>query len=71
MQEKLLTLSEKARVSVEKWINQMTIGAEEQFCAMHFAAFNGNLKIMKMLERFGGRMDLSNNQQINCMHFAA
>lgn len=26
---------------------------------------------MQMLERFGGEIDLKNNQGINCMHFAA
>ena len=47
------------------------MGTEEQFSAMHFAAFNGDLKIMNMLQRFGGDIRIENNQKINSMHFAA
>ncbi|CDW91601.1 dhhc zinc finger domain containing protein [Stylonychia lemnae] len=69
--EKHLALSQRAKSYVEKWINQLTLGIEEQFAAIHFAAFNGNLKIMQMLQRFGGDIQIVNNQKINCLHFAA
>ena len=53
------------------WINQKTSGVDEQFTSLHFAAFNGNLSIIKILMKYGGNIQAINNQNINCMHFAA
>jgi len=38
--------------NLKKWINQKTKG-KEGFTALHLAAFNGNLTIIKFLERHG------------------
>jgi len=47
------------------------LNEDEQFAAMHFTAFNGNLEALQLLERFGGHLDLSNNQGLNSLHFAS
>ena len=38
---------------------------------MHFAAYNGNLEIIRLLAHHGGDITVENNMKINCLHFAA
>lgn len=39
--------------------------------ALHFAAFNGNIKIIKYLIELGADLDISNNRGLNVLHFAS
>ena len=39
--------------------------------ALHYASFNGNIKIIKYLIELGADLDISNNRGLNVLHFAA
>ena len=39
--------------------------------ALHYASFNGNIKILKYLIELGADLDISNNRGRNVLHFAA
>lgn len=47
------------------------IGGDDQFTAIHFAAFNGNLKLIKTLLSLGADYKRHNNLGLNSLHFAA
>lgn len=52
------------------WINQSSKG-EEGFTALHFAAFHGNMKLIRFLVDLGGNVYAKNKQEINMLHVAA
>ena len=52
------------------WINKKTEG-KEGFTAIHLAAFNGNLSIIRFLENHGGDIYADNNYNLNGLHVAA
>lgn len=42
-----------------KWINEITTSKDqENFSALHFAAFSGCLSILRLLEKFGGDLSI-------------
>lgn len=52
------------------WINKKSEG-KEGFTALHLAAFNGNLSIIRFLERHGADIYAENNFSLNALHVAA
>jgi len=70
--------------ALEEWINKRTglisdlesecgesSSVNEQFVAVHFASYNGNLDLLKRLVSLGGDIASKNSQSIDCFHFAA
>ena len=55
---------------IKMWINKKTEG-KEGFTALHFASFNGNLSIIRFLERHGADVYAENNYGMNWLHVAA
>ena len=55
---------------LQKWINQKSRG-KEGFTCMHLAAFNGNLSIVRFLERHGADIYAENNYSLNMLHVAS
>ncbi|OMJ76647.1 hypothetical protein SteCoe_23951 [Stentor coeruleus] len=53
---------------IQEWANQVT---DENFTALHFAAFRGNLKIVKKLLEIGCDPRYKNKQGLTVMHVAA
>ena len=64
-----LTFKEK-KAKLREWINRRTEG-EEGFTALHFAAFHGNLTIVRYLMDLGGDIHVKNHHNINLMHVSA
>jgi len=58
------------KLKLKKWINQKSEG-KEGFTAMHLASFNGNLSIVRFLERHGGDVYAENNFDLNMLHVAS
>lgn len=68
---------------LDEWINKRTglisdleseceeSQANEQFAAVHFASYNGNLDLLKRLVSLGGDIAAKNSHSIDCLHFAA
>jgi len=55
---------------LKDWINQHSKG-EEGFTALHFAAFHGNMKNIRLLMKYGANVHAKNKQEINMLHVAA
>jgi ankyrin repeat protein len=52
-----------------KWINKTT---DENFTALHFAAYHGNLKLsIKLVEEMGANFNARNIYGANVLHIAA
>jgi ankyrin repeat protein len=58
------------RDTIREWINIPSKG-EEGFCALHFASFHGNIKLIKLFVRNGANVNARNRQGINMLHVAA
>ena len=56
--------------SLGKWIDLKEKG-QSGFAAIHFAAFNGNLKMLKDLIELGANVHATNPQGMNVLHVAA
>ena len=54
--------------TLEKYINEVT---SEGFTALHYAAINGNLKIVKLLKEYGAKIECVTKLGKNVLHFAA
>lgn len=52
------------------WINEPSKG-EEGFTSLHFAAFHGNMTLIKYLVKNGADVWAKNKQDINMLHVAA
>jgi Ankyrin repeat len=57
-------------IVLKEWINTQSKG-EEGFTPLHFAAFHGNLELIKFLIEKGANIEAKNKQDINMMHVAA
>lgn len=55
---------------MRNWINKKSEG-KEGFTAIHLAAFNGNLAIVRFLERHGADIYAENNFSLNALHVAS
>lgn len=55
---------------MKNWINKKSEG-KEGFTAIHLAAFNGNLAIVRFLERHGADIHAENNFSLNALHVAS
>jgi palmitoyltransferase ZDHHC13/17 len=69
---KLLISKAKAELRPEElliWINNKT--QEDQFNALHYAAWKGNIHIMKILIENGAEKYSKNAYGLNCLHIAA
>jgi hypothetical protein len=53
-----------------KWINLRSDG-REGFTSLHLAAFNGNLSIVRFLQRHGADVYAENNFNLNMLHVAS
>lgn len=54
--------------TLEKYINEET---SEGFTALHYAAMNGNLKIVKLLKEYGAKIECVTKLGKNVLHLAA
>jgi len=52
-----------------QWINLKT--DQDGFTALHFAAFRGNLILIKLFVKYGADINAVNNFGINVVHIAA
>jgi hypothetical protein len=55
---------------LRRWINKKTEG-KEGFTPLHIASFNGNLPLIRFLERHGADVFAENNFSLNALHVAA
>lgn len=51
----------------KKWIN---IKSDNGFNALHYSAYRGNLKMMKLLTHYGCNINIKNDNGLNAMHLA-
>ncbi|CAI2361966.1 unnamed protein product [Moneuplotes crassus] len=61
---------EKKKKKMKNWINTKTEG-KEGFTALHLASFNGNLSIVRFLEKHGADIYVESNFCLNALHIAA
>lgn len=61
---------ENNKKKMKSWINRKTEG-KEGFTAIHLASFNGNLTIIRFLERHGADIYAENNFSLNALHVSA
>ena len=54
--------------TLEKYINEET---SEGYTALHYAAINGNLKIVKLLKEYGAKIECVTKLGKNVLHLAA
>ena len=59
----------KDKQIISQWINTKTV--KEEFAALHFASFNGNIEVCQMLLEEGADKYILNKHGLNCMHVAA
>ena len=57
-------------LSLKKWIDLKEKG-QSGFAAIHFAAFNGNLKMLNDLIKLGANVNAMNPQGMNVLHVSA
>ena len=60
----------KSDLALKDWINKETEG-EEGFIALHFAAFNGSIEMVKELVSRGGDIWIPTVRGSTMMHYAA
>ena len=53
---------------IESYINEKT---NEGFTALHYAAMNGNIKMVKLLKKYGAKIESVTNLGKNVLHIAA
>lgn len=59
----------KNKPIISNWINTHTV--KEEFSALHFASFNGNIEMCQMLLEEGANKYTLNKHGLNCLHVAA
>lgn len=52
-------IKKRVRDTIREWVNIPSKG-EEGFCALHFAAFHGNIKLIKLFVRNGANVNAKN-----------
>lgn len=55
---------------LKNWINTRSRG-DDGFTALHFAAFHGNMSLIRMLVKHGADVLAINKQGINMLHVSA
>ena len=55
---------------LKAWIDKPSLG-KDSFTALHFAAFHGNLSMIRLLVKHGAEINVVNKQGINMLHVAA
>lgn len=63
--------TESSKVQAIAQGNEAPTNLENQFTAIHFAAFNGHLDVLKQLTLLGADLAIKNNLKINCLHLAS
>lgn len=61
---------EKRKANLKLWINAKGF-TTDQFTALHYASFYGNITSIKYLREHGADYTITNNHRINVMHVAA
>ena len=51
-------------------MNQKT-DHKDEFNSIHYACYNGDPEVIRLLEKYGAELDVINNQQLSPMHVAA
>lgn len=51
----------------KKWVN---LKSDNGFNALHYSAYRGNLKMLKLLTQFGCNINIKNDNGLNAMHLA-
>ena len=59
----------KNKPILSQWINTKTV--KEEFSAIHFASFNGNIEMCQMLLEEGAEKTVMNKHGLSCLHVAA
>jgi palmitoyltransferase len=54
--------------TVQDWIN---LQSQSGYTSLHYAAFRGNIDVIKMLIENGATIDICNNEGLNVLHLAA
>ena len=60
---------EDKRKILKEWANAKTLG--DEFSALHYAAFRGNIDICKTLIEFGADKNVKNSNGLSFLHIAA
>jgi len=63
-------LKEQRKHNLKRWINGHSRG-DDGFTALHFAAFHGNMSLIKLLVKHGADVNAYNRQGINMLHVSA
>lgn len=63
-------LHEQRKHNLKRWINGHSRG-DDGFTALHFAAFHGNMTLIKLLVKHGADVNAYNRQGINMLHVSA
>ena len=58
----------KTMNDLKAWVN---IKADNGFTALHYAAFRGNIKVIKLLISYGADLNIKNDNGLNVMHLAS
>jgi ankyrin repeat protein len=54
-----------------EWVNRRTLHYDEDFTPVHFAAFNGNIKMIEILTEYGADTSCQTRHRVNVMHVSA
>ena len=57
-------------MNFQKWLNGPS-RSEDGFTPLHFAAFQGNLELVRFLVKHGADVNARNEQGINMLHVSA
>lgn len=60
----------KIRANIKEWVNKTTM-CQSAYSAVHFASYHGIHDTFKLLETFGAKLDVSNNQGLTPMHISS
>ena len=55
---------------MKRWIDKHTVG-EDSFTALHFAAFRGNIPILRLLLKYDANLNCANVNGVNLLHVCA
>ena len=58
------------RLFLKRWIDKHTVG-EDSFTALHFAAFRGNIPILRLLLKYDANLNCANVNGVNLLHVCA
>jgi palmitoyltransferase len=63
-----LRLNEYDQNEIKEWVNQKT---QQGHTAIHYAAYRGNIEIIKKLIKNGADLEIANSRGLNVLHMAA